>query len=84
VTNQNLPKEVVIALRDFAFNVGGGAACKSTLVKLLNQNKIRDACNQFSRWVFVKGTFVKGLENRRVNGLFGMISERSMCLAGLK
>ena len=84
VKNQNLPKEVVIALRDFTFNVGGGASCNSTLVKLLNQGKIREACNQFSRWVFVKGVFIKGLENRRVNGLFGMVSERAMCLAGLK
>ena len=92
---QSLPPEVVVALRDFAFNVGGGAACSSTLMKLLNAGKTREACEQFSRWVFVKRTFVQGLKNRRdvgqrgtkVSGLFGfdwLVSERTLCLAGLE
>ncbi|WP_248842994.1 glycoside hydrolase family protein [Escherichia coli] len=35
----------------FAFNVGTGNACSSTLVKLLNQRRWADACRQLPRWV---------------------------------
>lgn len=79
-----LAPETVIAVRDWAFNVGGGAACGSTLVRLLNEGRTREACGQLSRWVFVKGVAVRGLKNRRVDGLPGLISERALCLRGLK
>lgn len=85
VTATNLAPETVIALRDFTFNVGGGAACKSTLVRLLNAGKVREACNQLPRWVFVKAVLLPGLENRRWRGLPGMPpSERALCLSGLE
>ena len=59
----------------FAFNVGTGNACNSTLVKLLNQRRWADACHQLPRWVYVKGVFNQGLDNRRAR-------EMAWCLKG--
>lgn len=39
----------------FAYNVGGGAFCRSTLVKLHNAGKPAEACAQLDRWVYVAG-----------------------------
>jgi lysozyme len=39
------------AYLDFTFNVGTGAFCKSTMVKLLNEGKYPEACAQILRWV---------------------------------
>ena len=52
-------------------------------VRLVRAGDLKDACAQLSRWVFVKGKVVKGLVNRRVNGLPGLISERALCLQGV-
>ena len=61
------------ALASWTFNVGVGAACGSTLVKLLNQGRYADACNQLPKWDRAGGRQVKGLTNRRM-------SEMSLCL----
>ncbi|MCU5773077.1 lysozyme [Erwiniaceae bacterium BAC15a-03b] len=60
-----LPQYVYDAVVSFAFNVGTGNACGSTMVKLLNQRLWPDACHQLPRWVYVKGVFNQGLDNRR-------------------
>lgn len=84
ITNQNLSENTVMAVRDWTFNVGAGAACGSTLVRLLNAGKVKEACEQLPRWVFVKGFIVRGLENRRWRGLPGMPpSNRALCLSGV-
>ncbi|MDR0251546.1 MAG: lysozyme [Burkholderiales bacterium] len=57
----------------FAYNVGGGAFCKSTLVRKLNAGDYTGACNELQRWVYVGGQRLRGLELRRE-------SERQMCL----
>lgn len=62
---QQPPQKVYDAVVSFAFNVGTGNACSSTLVKLLNQRRWADACRQLPRWVYVKGVFNQGLDNRR-------------------
>ena len=72
---QQPPQKVYDAVVSFAFNVGTGNACSSTLVKLLNQRRWADACQQLPRWVYVKGVFNQGLENRRVR-------EMAWCLKG--
>lgn len=69
------PQAVYDALVSFAFNVGSGNACSSTLVALLNQQRWREACEQLPRWVYVKGVWNQGLENRRQR-------ERAWCLRG--
>lgn len=60
-----VPQHVYDALVSFAFNVGTGSACRSTLVKLLNSGRWRDACLQLPRWVYVNGVLNPGLSNRR-------------------
>ncbi|VDZ98521.1 lysozyme [Salmonella enterica subsp. enterica] len=57
---QPMPQKVYDAVVSFAFNVGTGNACSSTLVKLLNQRRWADACLQLPRWVYVKGVFNQG------------------------
>jgi len=71
----SVPQKVYDAVVSFAFNVGTGNACRSTLVKLLNQKRWADACRQLPRWVYVKGVFNQGLDNRRAR-------EMAWCLKG--
>ncbi len=61
------------ALSSWTFNVGVGAACGSTLVKLLNTGDLIGACNQLLRWNRASGVEVRGLTNRRK-------AERELCL----
>lgn len=70
-----MPPQVYDAVVSFAFNVGSGAACRSTLVYFLTQKQWRQACNQLPRWVFIDGVRNQGLENRRQR-------ERAWCLQG--
>lgn len=70
-----LPQKVYDAVVSFAFNVGTGNACGSTLVQMLNKGRWSDACHQLKRWVYVKGVFNTGLDNRRGR-------EMAWCLKG--
>jgi len=72
-----MPQPVYDALVSFAFNVGTGAACRSTLAWHLKQQQWQQACDQLTRWVFVNGIRSVGLENRRER-------ERAYCLKGAK
>lgn len=64
----------------FAYNVGDTAFRTSTLLKLHNQGRYREACEQMRRWVYitVRGIKVRlqGLVNRREK-------EVELCLSGL-
>jgi GH24 family phage-related lysozyme (muramidase) len=53
------------ALVSFTFNVGAGAFEDSTLLRLLNQGRRRDAAAQFGRWVRGGGQVLPGLVTRR-------------------
>ena len=53
------------ALVSFTFNVGIGAFRKSTLLRLVNQGRFKEASNQFDRWVFGGGKQLPGLIARR-------------------
>lgn len=72
----DMPQPVYDVLVSFAFNVGNGAACRSTLVGFLKRQQWYQACEQLTRWVFVNGRINKGLENRRQR-------ERAYCLKGV-
>lgn len=61
------------ALAAWSFNIGTGAACGSTLVKMLNQGQYTAACDQLLRWNRASGIVVRGLTNRRT-------AERALCL----
>lgn len=54
------------ALVSLAFNIGGGAFAKSTLVKRLNEGDYERAAAQFLVWNKAGGKAVKGLTNRRL------------------
>lgn len=64
------------ALVSWAYNVGVGAACGSTLIRLLNQGEYRAACEQLMRWNKAGGREVRGLTLRRRQ-------ERAQCLQSI-
>lgn len=50
-----IPEPTRAALASWVFNVGAGAAGKSTLILKLNAGDRAGACDQLLRWVFVGG-----------------------------
>lgn len=53
------------AMVSLAFNIGGGAFAKSTLVKKLNAGDVTGAANAFLSWNKAAGKVMKGLTTRR-------------------
>ena len=53
------------AFLSLAYNIGPGAFCGSTLVRLLNQGQYREACDQILRWDRLQGAPLRGLTLRR-------------------
>ncbi len=78
-----IPEFTMAAYISWTYNVGTGAAARSTLVRKVNAGDLVGACDQLKRWTRVNGVVVRGLENRRVNGDSVRISERTLCLIGL-
>jgi lysozyme len=78
MTNPDIPIEVQASLLELAYNVGIGAAGRSTMMKLANQGKYEEACRELDKWVKAGGGKVKGLVNRRAE------SKTKLCLVGLK
>ena len=60
------------AFLSFAFNVGNGAFCSSTLVRKANTGDMPGACSELSKWVYAGGKQLPGLVKRRA-------AERVMC-----
>lgn len=56
----------------FAYNVGTGAFCGSTLARKLNSGDRAGACAELSRWTYAGGRQLPGLVKRRA-------TERAMC-----
>ena len=52
----------------FAYNVGSGAFCKSTLVKKLNTGDYPAACKELLRWTYFQGKNCARAENARLCG----------------
>jgi lysozyme len=72
-----VPVGMKIALVSWTYNVGAGAACKSTLVRKANAGDLTGACNELPRWNKAGGRVWAGLVNRRG-------AERAMCHQALK
>lgn len=53
------------AFVSFAYNVGGTAFCRSTLVKKLNASDYAGACAELLRWTKFQGRDLPGLVKRR-------------------
>jgi len=68
------------ALVSFTYNVGAANFQKSTLLKLINQGRLREAQPQFLRWNKAKGKVLKGLTRRRLAEavLFGPTSAEEL------
>ena len=71
-----VPIAAKIAFVSWAYNVGAGAACRSTLVRKANAGDLRGACDELLRWNKAGGRVWQGLVNRRVD-------ERKLCLSAL-
>ena len=74
-TTVNLPDERFIALTSFAYNVGIQAACKSSVIRLINQGQTRAGCDALMKWNKAAGITFPGLTKRRAK-------ERELCLKG--
>jgi lysozyme len=53
------------AYLSLAYNIGPTAFCTSTLVRLLNDGRYSEACDQILRWNRFKGEPLRGLTIRR-------------------
>lgn len=73
----NIPVGAKIAFVSWAYNVGAGAACSSTLVRKANSGDLVGACNELPRWNRSGGRVIRGLSNRRG-------AERAMCLGAVQ
>lgn len=78
-----LPLKTRAAFTRFAFNVGAGKFCASTMSKLARAGNLPGACAQLSSWVFAGGKDCRlsasncgGIVKRRAD-------ERALCEAGL-
>jgi lysozyme len=61
------------AYLSLTYNIGEGAFCRSTLVRLLNQQRYDEACKQILRWDNFQGRPLRGLTIRREK-------EHAMCI----
>lgn len=81
LTTKPISTQTLASYISFTYNVGDSAFRTSTLLKLHNQGRYREACEQMRRWVYVTVLGVKiklqGLFNRRDK-------EVRLCLAGLQ
>lgn len=73
----DISDEMRAALISFMFNVGEENFRRSTLLRKLNDGNPIAACNELTKWVYVKGVKYQGLENRRK-------AERAMCLKNVR
>ncbi len=70
-----LPDGRYVALVSFAYNVGVGAACRSSVVRLINAGQPRAGCDALLQWNRAAGIVFPGLTRRRQ-------AERKLCLEG--
>jgi lysozyme len=68
-----LPPHRHAAIVSFTYNVGGGALCKSSVVRYLNVGNVQAGCDALLQYDRANGVVLQGLKNRRV-------AERKLCL----
>lgn len=73
----SIPDGAKIAFVSWAYNVGSGAACRSTLVRKANAGDLAGACRELPRWNKAGGRILRGLVRRRA-------AEREMCLEAVQ
>lgn len=53
------------AFADFIYNVGEGKFKNSTMLRLINEGRVPEACKELLRWVYAGGKKMPGLVSRR-------------------
>ncbi len=71
-----MPEKRQVAIVSFAYNVGTGAYCKSSVARLLNAGQPASACDALLKWNKAGGIVFPGLTRRRQ-------AERALCREGL-
>ena len=71
-----ITQQMYEALASWAYNVGVGAACGSTAIRLINAGQYARGCQDLMRWNRAGGEVVRGLTIRRAK-------ERDACLKGI-
>ncbi|GAB5431203.1 MAG: hypothetical protein EpisKO_05730 [Epibacterium sp.] len=71
-----LPEGAAVAFLSWSYNVGTGAACRSTAVRKANAGDLFGACDELLRWNRAGGRVVRGLVIRREK-------EHSLCVGSL-
>lgn len=74
--NVRITQTMYESLASWAYNIGTGAACKSTAIRLINQGKYYEGCRDLMRWNRAGGVEVRGLTNRRKH-------EVAQCIKGI-
>ena len=75
--NPDLAGPQLVAATSLEYNIGVGAYRRSSVARLFNAHRDRDACNAFVRYSFAGGHQVPGLLRRRED-------ERRICLTGVQ
>lgn len=71
------------AMISLSYNVGIGAACKSTAAAMARANRIADSCLAMTRFNRAGGKVVRGLVKRRTDGDASRMGEYELCTADL-
>lgn len=74
---ERIPDKTYVALLSWSYNVGSGAACKSTLVRKANAGDLKGACAELLKWTKAGSRVIRGLVTRRNE-------ERALCDEGVK
>lgn len=82
-TFDQAPIGVQASMLDLSYNIGAGAACKSTAARRMSDRQWRAACNAMTAFNRAGGKVVDGLKKRRELGDAQRIGELELCLAGL-
>lgn len=82
-TFDQAPISVQASMLDLSYNIGTGAACKSTAARRMSDRQWRAACNAMTAFNRAGGKVVEGLKKRRELGDAWRIGELELCLAGL-
>jgi len=73
---QPMSDDQYVANLSLIYNIGEGAYCKSTVVRLWNEGDRRGSCRAFMAWTKAGGRVVAGLVKRRQ-------VEMALCLKGI-
>ena len=75
ITRRPFPDTTFVAFVSLAYNIGHGGFCKSSVARLYNEGRTREACEAMMRFNRAGGVVWKGLTTRRA-------AERKLCLQG--